>query len=52
MTIDITNKCLYNDINKGDDKYMEKSTTSDKLQALESAVRKMEKDCGKGSIMK
>ena len=52
MTIDITNKCLYNDIYKGDDKYMEKSTTSDKLQALESAVRKIEKDFGKGSIMK
>ncbi|WP_090932532.1 recombinase RecA [Pelosinus propionicus] len=31
---------------------MEKSTTSDKLQALESAVRKIEKDFGKGSIMK
>jgi recombination protein RecA len=52
MAIDITNKCLYNDIYKGDDKYMEKSATSDKLQALESAVRKIEKDFGKGSIMK
>ena len=52
MTIDITNKCLYNTINKGDDEYMEKSITSDKLQALESAVRKIEKDFGKGSIMK
>ncbi len=31
---------------------MEKSLTSDKLQALESAVRKIEKDFGKGSIMK
>lgn len=31
---------------------MEKSATSDKLQALESAVRKIEKDFGKGSIMK
>ncbi len=52
MTIDIANKCLYNDIYKGDDKHMEKSATSDKLQALESAVRKIEKDFGKGSIMK
>ncbi|SFL39229.1 recombination protein RecA [Pelosinus propionicus DSM 13327] len=52
MTIDIANKCLYNNIYKGDDKHMEKSTTSDKLQALESAVRKIEKDFGKGSIMK
>jgi recombination protein RecA len=31
---------------------MEKSLASDKLQALESAVRKIEKDFGKGSIMK
>lgn len=31
---------------------MERSLTSDKLQALESAVRKIEKDFGKGSIMK
>lgn len=31
---------------------MEKSAISDKLQALESAVRKIEKDFGKGSIMK
>jgi recombination protein RecA len=52
MTIDNTNKCLYNNIYKGDDNYMEKSITSDKLQALESAVRKIEKDFGKGSIMK
>lgn len=52
MTIDNTNKCLYNESNKGDDKFMEKSTSSDKLQALESAVRKIEKDFGKGSIMK
>jgi recombination protein RecA len=43
---------LYNDIYKGDDEYMEKSLASDKLQALESAVRKIEKDFGKGSIMK
>lgn len=43
---------MYNDKYKGDDRYMEKSLTSDKLQALESAVRKIEKDFGKGSIMK
>lgn len=52
MTIDNANKCLYNYIYKGDDKFMEKSLTSDKLHALESAVRKIEKDFGKGSIMK
>jgi len=52
MTIDNTNKCLYNNIYKGDDKHMEKSLSSDKLHALESAVRKIEKDFGKGSIMK
>lgn len=31
---------------------MEKSQKSDKLQALDSALRKIEKDFGKGSIMK
>ncbi len=31
---------------------MDKSQKSDKLQALESALRKIEKDFGKGSIMK
>ena len=31
---------------------MEKSQKSDKMQALESALRKIEKDFGKGSIMK
>ena len=31
---------------------MEKSPKSDKLQALDSALRKIEKDFGKGSIMK
>ena len=31
---------------------MEKTSKSDKMQALESALRKIEKDFGKGSIMK